>query len=46
MLAFIASTAGDDAAGKVQFSSEYYPSAKSYGTYTTHEKAPAYIRGA
>ena len=45
MLAFIAATAGDDAAGKVQFSSEYYPAAKTYGTYTAHEKAPAYIRG-
>jgi transcriptional regulator GlxA family with amidase domain len=44
MLAFIAATAGDDAAGKVQFSSEYYPSEKTYGTYTEHEKAPAYIR--
>jgi transcriptional regulator GlxA family with amidase domain len=44
MLAFIAATAGEDAAGKVQFSSEYYPSAKNYGTYTAHEKAPAYIR--
>jgi len=45
MLAFIAASAGDDAAGKVQFSSEYYPSARNYGTYTTHEKAPIYIRG-
>jgi transcriptional regulator GlxA family with amidase domain len=46
MLAFIAASAGDDAAGKVQFASEYYPSAKNYGTYTVNEKAPAYIRGA
>ncbi|MBE7368907.1 DJ-1/PfpI family protein [Ramlibacter pallidus] len=45
MLAFIAASAGDDVAGKVQFSSEYYPSAKTYGTYTSHEKAPLYIRG-
>lgn len=43
-LAFIAETAGDDAAGKVQFSSEYYPSTRTYGAYTAHEKAPAYIR--
>lgn len=45
MLAFIAASAGDDVAGKVQFSSEYYPSAKTYGTYTSHEKAPLYLRG-
>lgn len=45
MLDFIAASAGDDVAGKVQFSSEYYPSAKTYGTYTSHEKAPLYIRG-
>jgi len=44
MLAFIAETAGDDAAGKVQFSAEYYPSGRAYGDYTSHDKAPAYIR--
>lgn len=44
MLAFIADAAGDDAAGKVQFSSEYYPSQKRYGGYENHEKAPAYLR--
>ncbi|MES3003825.1 MAG: DJ-1/PfpI family protein [Pseudomonadota bacterium] len=44
MLAYIAHAAGDDAAGKVQFSAEYYPSARTYGEYTSHEKAPAYIR--
>jgi transcriptional regulator GlxA family with amidase domain len=43
MLAFIAETAGADAAGKVQFSAEYYPSAQRYGSYTEHEKAPGYI---
>ena len=45
MLAYIADTAGEEAAGKVQFSSEYYPSPRTYGRYAAHEKAPAYIRG-
>ena len=43
MLAFIAETAGEDAAGKVQFSSEYFPSTRIYGTSTQHEQAPKYI---
>jgi hypothetical protein len=43
-LAFIADTAGEDAAGKVQFWSEYYPSAIAYGSYTGHAQAPAYVR--
>ena len=44
MLAFIASVAGDEAAGKVQFSAEYYPSATRYGGYESHAQAPAYLR--
>ncbi|MGJ7498633.1 DJ-1/PfpI family protein [Variovorax sp. RT4R15] len=44
MLAFIASEAGDQAAGKVQFSAEYYPSTVRYGGYETHAQAPAYLR--
>lgn len=43
MLAFIAETAGDDAAGKVQFAAEYYPSQQRYGDYEKHEKAPGYL---
>ncbi len=47
MLAFIAETAGEDAATKVQFASEYYPSAKRYGEFhNTHPSAPAYARDA
>ncbi|WP_407351135.1 DJ-1/PfpI family protein [Luteimonas sp. R10] len=46
-LAFIAETAGEDAAAKVQFASEYYPSTKRYGTlHKTHHSAPAYARDA
>lgn len=43
-LAFIAQIAGDDVAGRVQFSSEYYPLIRTYGDYRKHAKAPAYIR--
>lgn len=45
MLAFISEVAGADAAGKVQFASEYYPSALTYGDYTGHAQAPGYVRG-
>ncbi|HEX4986117.1 MAG TPA: DJ-1/PfpI family protein [Burkholderiales bacterium] len=45
-LRFIAEVAGDDAAGKVQFASEYYPSSATYGSYAGHAQAPAYIRRA
>lgn len=45
MLAFIASTAGDEAAGKVQFGAEYYPSAVKYGGFEHSPQAPAYVRG-
>jgi nicotinamidase-related amidase len=44
MLAFIASEAGEDAAGKVQFHSEYYPSPVRYGDYDSHAQAPAYLK--
>jgi transcriptional regulator GlxA family with amidase domain len=43
-LAFIAATAGEDAAGRVQLAAEYYPSGKAYGTGTSHAQAPAYVR--
>jgi transcriptional regulator GlxA family with amidase domain len=43
-LAFIAEAAGEEAAAKVQFASEYYPSAKRYGVlHNTHPSAPAYL---
>jgi transcriptional regulator GlxA family with amidase domain len=44
MLAYIAHTAGDDAAGKVQLSAEYYPAGARYGGYENHAQAPAYLR--
>lgn len=44
MLAFIASVAGEVAAGKVQFASEYYPSPVKYGGFENHAQAPAYVR--
>lgn len=44
MLAFIASAAGEEAAGKVQFAAEYYPSSIKYGGFANHAQAPAYIK--
>ena len=44
MLAFIAGVAGEAAAGKVQFASEYYPSPVKYGGFENHAQAPAYVR--
>ena len=44
MLAFIASVAGDEAAGKVQFGAEYYPDTTRYGGFENHAQAPAYIK--
>ena len=44
MLAFIADCAGEEAAGKVQFGAEYYPSATRFGRYEEHPKAPAYLK--
>jgi transcriptional regulator GlxA family with amidase domain len=43
-LAFIASAAGEEAAGTVQFSAEYYPAGQSYGGFHHHEKAPQYLK--
>jgi len=43
-LAFIARVAGEEAAGQVQFGSEYYPLHRSYGGFHTHEKAPQYLK--
>jgi len=43
-LVFIAQEAGEDAAGQVQFASEYYPLHKSYGQFRNNEKAPQYIK--
>jgi transcriptional regulator GlxA family with amidase domain len=45
MLAFIASVAGRESAGKVQFGAEYYPSDIRYGGFENHAQAPAYIKG-
>ena len=44
MLAFIASVGGEEAAGKVQFGTEYYPSPIRYGGLENHAQAPAYIK--
>jgi len=45
MLAFIASVSGEEAAGKVQFAAEYYPSSVKYGGFENLEQAPPYVRG-
>lgn len=44
MLAFIASVAGDQAAGTVQLAAEYYPAGALYGSGHLTPQAPAYIR--
>lgn len=44
MLAFIAHTAGEKAAGRVQFSSEYYPDPTVYGQPEQHPDAPMYLK--
>jgi transcriptional regulator GlxA family with amidase domain len=44
MLAFIASVAGAEAAGKVQLASEYYPSTTRYGSREIHAFGPAYAK--
>ncbi len=43
-LKFIAHVAGEEAAGKVQFAAEYFPSTTRYGDYTHHPQAPGYVR--
>ncbi|MGF6347491.1 DJ-1/PfpI family protein [Variovorax sp. W2I14] len=44
MLAFIAHTAGEEAAARVQLQSEYYPADTVYGSTASHERAPAYVK--
>ncbi|PKN34211.1 MAG: DJ-1/PfpI family protein [Deltaproteobacteria bacterium HGW-Deltaproteobacteria-19] len=44
MLAFIAETAGERAAGIAQFAAEYYPSSRAYGDFHTGPDAPAYLK--
>lgn len=43
MLAFIASVAGEQAAGLVQFRTEYYPDDTQYGDFKRAPQAPAYL---
>lgn len=44
-LAYIADAAGEEAAAKVQFAAEYYPSGRRYGTlHNTHPGAPGYLK--
>lgn len=44
-LAFIASVAGDEVAGKVKLGTEYFPSGRLYGSAHNNPRAPAYIGG-
>lgn len=44
MLAFIADYSGEEAAAKVQFGAEYFPSTTRYGSVEEHPKAPAYLQ--
>lgn len=45
-LAYIADAAGEEAAAKVQFASEYDPADARYGTlHGTHRGAPASLKG-
>lgn len=44
MLAFIEDVDGEEAAGRVQFTAEYYPSPKQYGVSHHDSKAPRYIK--
>lgn len=43
-LAFIAHTAGEKAAGRVQFITEYYPATQSYGGVHELPQAPLYVK--
>lgn len=43
-LAFIASVAGEDAAGKVQLGTEYYPDGGFFGSAHLQPQAPAYLK--
>lgn len=44
MLAFIARTSGEDAAGEVQFSAEYYPDSTHYSEPESRPNAPGYLK--
>ena len=44
MLAFVASYAGEEAAGKSQAAAEYFPLTKAYGSFDKHPEAPGYLR--
>jgi len=44
MLAFIAHTAGPQAAARVQLQAEYYPAGTVYGDAGDHAQAPGYVR--
>ena len=44
MLAFVASYAGEAAAGKSQAAAEYYPLPKVYANFDKHPKAPVYLK--
>ncbi|MCU0493790.1 MAG: DJ-1/PfpI family protein [Chloroflexaceae bacterium] len=47
LLAFINEVAGEDAAARVQFAAEYYPSEQRYGSlHRTHASSPKYLREA
>jgi transcriptional regulator GlxA family with amidase domain len=43
-LAFIASVAGDELAGKIQLGAEYYPATKFYGEAHKNPLASAYLK--
>lgn len=43
-LAFIAASAGEEAAAEVQLAAEYFPSEIVYGKPSRHPKGPAYLR--
>ena len=44
MLAFVASYAGEEAAGKSQAAAEYYPLPNAYGSFDKDPKAPGYLK--
>jgi len=44
MLAFIADTAGEEAAGIAQAGAEYYPLGKTYGDFRKADRAPSYLK--
>ena len=44
-LAYIAASAGEDTAGRVQRWAEYYPDARRHGDAGIHADMPAYVHG-